>query len=301
MMEETKRKGLGRGLSALLEEDADDYATIDRLRSSKEIPIELLRPNPYQPRQWFDDERLNDLVDSIREKGILQPILVRRAKDSPNAYEIIAGERRWRAAQLAQIHQIPVIIKELTDAEALEVAIIENIQRQDLTAIEEAEGLQRLLAEFGHTQEKLAEVVGKSRSHIANTLRLLQLPQPIRQMLQDGALTAGHARALITARDPIELAKRIVAQGLNVRQTEKLAQEESGEPRPKSKAAGRGAGAEKDADTLALEQEVSTKLGLKVSIQHGGGESGVVQIAYATLEQLDEVCRRLSHQGESII
>jgi len=289
MSEETRRQGLGRGLSALLGDDTKDYASLDRVRSTKEVPIERLHPGKYQPRRRFDADEIAELVESVRTRGILQPILVRRLGDGPDeTFEIVAGERRWRAAQQAQLHQVPVVIKDLSDSDALEVALIENLQRQNLTALEEAEGYKRLMDEFGHTQEELAKSLGKSRSHVANTLRLLGLPDEIKQFIDDGKLTAGHARALLTSSDPIGLAQRAVRQNLNVRQVEKLAQEASAKPRSAA-VAPRG----KDADTRALENDITTALGLPVSIHHGA-KGGEVRVSYKTLEQLDEICRRLA-------
>lgn len=281
-----KRTHLGRGLMALLGDEAVETAPADRSVSSRMMPTEMLRPGKFQPRMGFDDEQFKSLVDSVREKGILQPILVRRDPDSAQRYEIVAGERRWRAAQQAQLHEVPVVVRDLGDRDALEFALVENIQRQDLTAIEEAEGYRRLMDEFGHTQEGLAQAVGKSRSHVANMLRLLNLPQPVRDMVQSAALSAGHARALVNAANPQQLAERIVKKGLNVRQTERLVQAGKS-PR------GRKAAPLKDADTLAIEREMSNLLGLKVAIsfRKRGGE---LVIHYKTLDQLNEVLRRIS-------
>ena len=222
MTEDSKRRGLGRGLSALLEEDAGDYTTLDRLRPAKEIPIEAIQPNRDQPRRRFDEAELESLAESIRVNGILQPILVRRLDDSDSSFEIIAGERRWRAAQLCGVHNIPVVIRDIKEAETVELALIENIQREDLTPLEEAEAFQHLIAEYGQTQDEISAMIGKSRSHVANMVRLLSLPEPVREMLQDGRLSAGHARALVGQDDAETLAKRIVAGGLNVRQAEQL-------------------------------------------------------------------------------
>lgn len=285
----TRPVGLGRGLSALLGSDAADYATLDKVRTAKEVPIELLRANRYQPRHVFNAEALDELVDSIREKGILQPILVRRVADSADQYEIIAGERRWRAAQKAKLHKVPVVIKDLTDGEMLEVALIENIQRSDLTPIEEARGYERLMNEFSHTQEQLSQLVGKSRSHVANLLRLLTLPKELQDMLADGRLTMGHARALINADDPVALAKRIVQDNLNVRATEDLARA----AKPKGARGGGPRGRERDPDTAALELDLSQTVGLKVTIMQRSNEAGELRIAYSTLEQLDDLCQRL--------
>jgi ParB family chromosome partitioning protein len=278
---------LGRGLSALLGDDAQDYAALDAVRDAKTVPIEHLRPNRLQPRRDFNEEEIESLTESIREQGILQPILVRRDTERQNAYEIIAGERRWRAAQRAKLHEVPVLIKEISDEKALEVALVENIQRQDLNPLEEAEGYRRLMTEFHHTQDDLARVVGKSRSHVANTLRLLGLPDELKEMVARHTLTAGHARALLNAEDPVRLARTVAGRGLNVRQTEKLVQR-----RRDQAAAARPP--EKDADTVALERELANLLGLKVSI-HFRGAGGEVVIHYSTLEQLDDVLQRLSH------
>ena len=291
--DKAQRPRLGRGLSALLGDNGSDYAALDAVRESKTVPVEYLRPNRFQPRREFDEDELDSLADSIREQGILQPILVRRDSDNVNGYEIIAGERRWRAAQRARLHEVPVLIKDLSDQKALEVALVENVQRQDLNAIEEAEGYQRLMRDFSHTQEDLARVVGKSRSHVANTLRLLGLPDEVKALVSKHELSAGQARALLNAADAVKLAHQIVAQGLNVRQTEKLAQAGRETRSPASPIAN------KDADTMALERELSNVLGLKVTIDfHKDG--GKVTIAYSSLEQLDDVVQRLSHapQGD---
>lgn len=285
MTEEGKRKQLGRGLSALFGDEGADYAELDRVRVSKPVPIEYLQPGRFQPRRHFDETEIEGLVDSIRANGILQPILVRRLPESPDRFEIVAGERRWRAAQKAALHEVPVIVKELADGDALEIALVENLQRQDLAPLEEAEAYRRLMEEFGHTQEDVARVLGKSRSHIANTVRLLELPQAVKSLLEEGKLSAGHARALLGAPEAEKLAHQIVSRGLNVRQTEHLARGEKEEGRRKAPP--------KDADTRALEAEVSNLLGLKVTINHRGA-GGVVMIGYHTLEQLDELLRRLS-------
>jgi ParB family chromosome partitioning protein len=285
MAADEKRKNLGRGLSALLGEDSQDYAQLDKLRVSKPVPIEFIKPGRYQPRHRVDDEPMKELAQSIAEKGILQPILVRRDAGQADAYEIIAGERRWRAAQMAGLHEVPVIVKDLSDSEALEIALVENLQRLDLSPLEEADGYRRLMDEFQHTQEQLAKTVGKSRSHVANMMRLLGLPEPVKQMLDTGQLTAGHARALLNAPNPIDLAERIVQRGLNVRQAETLAQAKPAKPKPPA--------ARKDADTLALEQHLSEILGLRVEIR-AEGKGGAVVIRYASYEQLDYILERLS-------
>lgn len=287
-----KRAGLGRGLSALFGEASEDYASLDRVRQTKQVPVEFLHPGRFQPRRKFDEASIAELTQSVKEKGVLQPLLVRRHPDRPNAYEIIAGERRWRSAQAAGLHEVPVVVRDLSDREALELSIIENVQRQDLTPLEEAEGYRRLLDEFKHTQEDLARTLGKSRSHIANTLRLMALPEPIKTMLHEGALTAGHARALLTAPNPVALAEKVVADGLNVRQTEALAKgEDTAAPRPGLPVA--KAGTEKDADLLSLEESLSEQLGLKVLIATRG-KGGTLTIQYKSLDQLDDVLRRLT-------
>lgn len=289
-----KRQGLGRGLSALLGEDAEDYAALDRARTTREVPVEQLRPGRNQPRRRFDPEEAASLVVSVRERGILQPILVRRVEaeeEGAEAFEIVAGERRWRAAQEAQLHQVPVVIKELSDTDALEVALIENLQREDLSPLEEAEGYRRMTEDFDYTQERVAHAIGRSRSHLANMLRLLTLPDSVKEMLDDGRLSAGHARTLVGSEDAEKLAKKIVSGGLNVRQAERLAQ--GGSALAKKRA---GRTAEKNADTVALEGDMSAALGLPVTIQHKGDKGGQVRIAYGTLEQLDEICRRLAHR-----
>lgn len=292
---EHKRRNLGRGLSSLLGEDEPaDLGELDKLRSSKTVPVEFVRPGRFQPRHNFDDERFQELVESVRAKGILQPILVRRHPDDRNSYEIIAGERRWRAAQMAQLHDVPVIIREFSDKEALEVALVENLQRQDLSAIEEAEGYRRLMEEFQHTQEDLGKVVGKSRSHVANTLRLLTLPALVRTMVEEGTLSAGHARALLGSPNAEALAEKVAAKGLSVRQTEKLAQSEGGKTARSSGAADKPGEERRDADTVALERDLSNLLGLKVNIKFFGS-GGELTIHYNSLEQLDDVLHRLSN------
>ena len=289
----TRKSKLGRGLSVLFGEESQDYAELDRLRQSKTVPVEFLHPGRFQSRRNFDQQELDSLAESIRRNGVLQPILVRRHPEAANAYEIVAGERRWRAAQQAQLHEVPVVIREFSDRDALEVALVENIQRQDLTALEEAEGYQRLMSEFGHTQEDLAQALGRSRSHVANTLRLLGLPDAIKGMLLSRALSAGHARALINADDPVALAQQVVKRGLNVRQAEKLAAKGSGKKPPRANAA-----TEKDPDTLALERDLSNLLGLKVTISFHGPKGGNLVIHYQTLEQLDDVLQRLTAQAD---
>ena len=290
-----ERRGLGRGLSALMADVgvSDDGGQDDRpaRRLDQNIPVERIEPNPEQPRRTFSQDRLEELAASIREKGVIQPLILRRNPRDPEKYEIVAGERRWRAAQLAQLHEVPAVIRELDDTEVLEVAIIENIQRSDLNPVEEAAGYRQLMDRFGHTQEKLAEALGKSRSHIANLLRLLNLPDDVLALLRDGEISTGHARALITTDDPSALAKEVVAKGLSVRQTEALAKG----PKPSVSAKPKAEKPEKDADTRALEQDLSAAVGMSVVINHDlDMESGAVVIKYKSLEDLDELCRTLS-------
>ena len=291
MIDEARQKGLGRGLSALLGEDDDDYATLDRVRTPREVPVEQLTPNPFQPRHRFNNDEIEALADSIREHGIIQPIIVRRHFEGSDRYEIIAGERRWRAAQRAQLHQVPIVIRDLDDTKLLEVALVENVQREDLSPLDEASAYQRLIEDFGHTQDALAKIVGKSRSHVANMLRLLGLPDIVKAMLDDGAITAGHARAILAAEDPEGLAQIVVSKQLSVRETEQRAQ-----PKDPTTPRQRQAQPEKDPDTLALENDISTALGLHVEIRSSPNHSGEVKIRYGSLEQLDEVCRRLCHR-----
>lgn len=295
-----RMRGLGRGLSSLFEdEEKIDYATLENVLNIRELPIEFLKPGRNQPRQTFDPERIQELSDSIRERGLLQPILVRPVEGREDEYEIIAGERRWRAAQIARLHQVPVVIKEIDDRTALEISIIENVQRENLSPIEEAMGYQRLMHEFAHTQLELSEIVGKSRSHISNLTRLLNLPEEVRNMLDSGELSASHARSLVSAADPVALARQIRDQGLNVRDAETLVRQSRprrGRPRkirPKK--------VEKDADTLALEQTLSDSLGLKVEVEHEGEGGGRVVVRYTTLEQLDDVSHRLRRPPSGLL
>ena len=290
MAEELSRPRLGRGLAALIGDTGTEQASIERLRNTRRVPIAFLRPNPRNPRRFFDPEELQELTDSIREKGVIQPILVRTVAGAMDSYEIIAGERRWRAAQAANLHEVPVHLLEVDDREALEIAIIENVQRADLNALEEAMGYQELIEQFSYSQSDLAKVVGKSRSHVANTVRLLKLPASVQTHLRDGRLTAGHARALLTSDNPEKVAEEIVSKGLNVRQVEALAQAEAEKEGRQSKARPR---LEKDADTMALEKGLSDALGLVVIIDHRGA-GGELRIRYKTIEQLDMVCRRLN-------
>ena len=294
MSDDISKRRLGRGLAALIGEmdqplpvgDARPVVNPDRL-----VPIEFIVRNPKNPRRYFDESELQDLASSIRQHGIVQPVMVRTI--GTERYEIIAGERRWRAAQLAGYVEIPVIVRDMDDRTALEIAIVENVQRSDLNPLEEALGYDQLIAEHGYTQNDPGEIIGKSRSHVANSLRLLKLPDPVRDMLAAGSLSAGHARALITTSDPTALAKTIVAKGLSVRDTERLAQNDikaQSNPQPSGTR-----GNDKDSDTLALERTLSDSLGLDVSINHRGS-AGQVKIAYKSLEQLEEICRLLERR-----
>jgi ParB family chromosome partitioning protein len=284
-MSTTKRPmRLGRGLSALMGEASAPTPGPASREGIRTLPVELLQPGPFQPRGPIDPGPLQELADSIKEHGVLQPILVREKPGSLGEYEIIGGERRWRAAQLAQLHEVPVLLRNLDDTAAMAAALVENLQRQDLNALEEAEGLRRLIDEFGLTQDQLGQAVGKSRSHVANTLRLLNLPERVRELLRDGALTAGHARALLTAPDAEILALQVVDRGLNVRQTEALAAQKPRDPATKPAQA---------PETAALERDLSSRLGLKVSIRHAG-KGGQVSINYRDLDQLDGLIRLLN-------
>lgn len=291
-----RKRGLGRGLSALMADVAETEAVASKGPSAAEqmVPIERISPNPEQPRKRFEKSDLDDLAASIREKGVIQPLIVRAREDG--TFEIVAGERRWRAAQMAQLHELPVIVRAFTDVEVLEVAIIENIQRADLNAIEEAAGYRQLMEKFGHTQEKMAEALGKSRSHIANLLRLLNLPEPVIELVRGGELSAGHARALVPAQDPLGLAKQIVKGGLSVRATEALVKKESaGGSETGTASTAPQKTAEKDADTKALEGDLSAATGMKVVIDHKPGqERGRLSVQYKSLEELDTLCRMLS-------
>ncbi len=275
-------RSLGRGLSALLGDDSEATPGRTEALRSRTLPVAFLRPNPLQPRRNFDEEELTGLSELIAEKGVLQPILVRPTAKH-DSYEIIAGERRWRAAQRAKLHEVPVLVREFSDAESLEIAIIENVQRSNLNPIEEAAGYQELVDRFNYTQEQLARVIGKSRSHIANLLRLLKLSPRIQGLLREGKISAGHARTLVTAGDPETLVDQILAQGLNVRDVEKKARQARTGQTP----------APKDADTRALEHSLSDALGLSVAIDHAGQKGGTLTIRYRNLEQLDQVIRLL--------
>ena len=280
---------LGRGLAALI----GDMAPIEAPRVAesggiRRLPVDFIIANRANPRRDFDPDQLEELANSIKEKGVMQPLLVRPSRGDPNLFELIAGERRWRAAQKAGLHEVPVIIRDVDDREALELAIIENVQRADLNPLEEALGYEQLIEQFAYSQNEMAQVIGKSRSHVANTLRLLKLPEGVRDSLARGELTAGHARTLITADDPGTLAARIIDEGLNVRQAEALAQDVSDRPARAPRAS-----KNKDADTVALERRLGAALGLAVVITHGE-RGGKLEIRYRTLEQLDELCRKLA-------
>lgn len=292
MTDESKRSNLGRGLAALLGEDDGEAAAAaaGAQRGQSQAPIERLHPSRVQPRQDFDEEAIDSLAASIKEQGLLQPILVRPHPEQPGEFEIVAGERRWRAAQRAKLHSVPILVRELSDGEALELAIVENVQRQDLNPVEEALAYRQLIEEFGHIQDQVARVVGKSRSHVANTLRLLNLPQNALNLLRDGALTAGHARAVLAASDPEALAQAIVTEGLTVRQAEQRATAGVDDPAAQKKTP--RSTPEKDADTLALERDLSSQLGLQVLIDHRG-QGGSLTVQYSSLEQLDSIVQRL--------
>ncbi|WP_033920589.1 ParB/RepB/Spo0J family partition protein [Sphingomonas sp. 37zxx] len=291
------RPGLGRGLSALLGDAApardapNEDGSMPTASGLRMLPVSSLTPHPGQPRRHFDEAALEDLAQSIAQRGLIQPIVVRpHGKD----YQIVAGERRWRAAQRARLHEVPVIVRDLDDAETLEIALVENIQRQDLNAIEEADAYHKLIEAFGHTQEALAKLVGKSRSHVANLLRLLDLPVMVQKQVIEGALTMGHARALINAPDPETLAERVITKGLSVRETEKLAREKQGGGSPRKSGGGHDpVSSDGNADIEALERQLGDVLGLVVRVAHAG-QGGVLTISYSTLDQLDMVCQRLS-------
>ena len=300
--EKTKSRGLGRGLSALFEDD-EDFApggdvleTIENNTSGRiTVGVEQLYPGASQPRAKFDEEALTQLAESISTHGLLSPLLVRADRAVPDRYEIIAGERRWRAAQKAQLHEVPVIILDIDDQEALEIALVENLQREDLSPIEEAKGYQRLIDEYGHSQQKLAEILGKSRPHITNMMRLLSLPEAVLKHLEEGDLTIGHARALLPSSDSEALAAEVIREGLSVRNTEKLVAEQIGRPEKTKGSAPTKKGLQKDADTLALENDLSSILGMRVVISPSNNKaSGSIKIDYKTLDQFDEICGRLT-------
>lgn len=294
MADNKKNKGLGRGLSSLLADvnipDAQE-AVNSPAAAEQILPIEHIHPNPDQPRRTFTDSDLNDLSNSIATKGVIQPLIVRPDPQRVGEYQIVAGERRWRASQLAKLHELPVVIRDLDDVEVLEIAIIENIQRADLNPVEEAQGYRQLMDKFGHTQEQVSKGLGKSRSHIANLLRLLNLPDEVQIFVRDGKLSAGHARALVNTQNPLELAKQIIRGKLSVREAEALIRKGGAQvqKRPQSKAP------RKDADTRAIEADLSAHLGVKVDIDHqSGGQAGEIRLKYKDLEQLDTLCRLLT-------
>ncbi len=288
-MADEARSRLGRGLASLIGDVGGEAAHLERPRAQRKVPIEFLKPNPRNPRRAFSESELQELASSIKQHGVIQPIAVRPVKGTPDRYEIIAGERRWRAAQLAGLHDVPIVPLDVSDSDALELAIIENVQREDLNAIEEAQGYHALANEFKRTQEDIAKIVGKSRSHVANMMRLTNLPDEVQAHIVSGKLSAGHARALLAVPDAIATAKIILAQGLNVRQVETLVHEIGGS-QPKARNS-RGV-LVKDPDTLALEKRVGDILGLSVKVDHKG-PSGTMHIKYRDLEQLDEILRRL--------
>jgi len=289
MPDDSGRSRLGRGLAALMGDVGEETKTVERGRNQRRVAIEFVRPNPRNPRRNFAETELDELAASMRERGIIQPIVVRPVRGAADSYEIIAGERRWRAAQRAGLHTVPIVQLDVSDSEALELAIIENVQRTDLNPLEEAMGYQSLADEYQHSQDAIAKIVGKSRSHVANTLRLLKLPESVKAYIAAGKISAGHARMLIGQPDPERIARDIVERGLNVRQVEALAQERAEASGTKLKTRTRTA---KDANTLALEKRLSDKLGLAVKIEHRG-EGGVIDIRYRSLDQLDDVVRRL--------
>lgn len=295
MSDEQSKKRLGRGLAALIGEmdnvDNNKPASQSKISPDQQIPIEFVVRNAANPRQNFDHDDLVDLARSIRKHGIVQPIVVRRVNN--DQYEIIAGERRWRAAQQAELTEIPVLVRDVDDKTALEIAIVENVQRADLNPLEEALGYEQLMSHYGYTQNDLGEVIGKSRSHVANSLRLLKLPDSVRDMLVDGSLSAGHARALVSTSNPLALAKLIVEKGLSVRDAERLAQEDINGISQQSE---KKETFQKDADTMALEKSLTDVLGLKVQLDHKG-EKGKLQISYKSLEQLDSICKLLGVAG----
>ncbi len=284
MSSSISKKGLGRGLSSLMGDTKDISTSTETSNQETKISIANLKPSPSQPRRLFDKNSINELAESIKSKGLVQPILVRPSSKEPGIYEIIAGERRWRAAQIAQLHEVPAVIRKLDDVEALEIAIIENVQRSDLSPIEEAAGYKRLIKNHGHTQEALSEIVGKSRSHIANIIRLLSLPQSIQDMISEGKISSGHARAIMNSAFPEQLAEKIVSENLSVRAAEELVkQKKSGVKKIKLK----------DPDTVDLENNLTAKLGLNVSIDHKGKKGGSIKIEYKSLDQLELVTSKL--------
>lgn len=287
-----KNRGLGRGLSALMADVGPEQNTATPRKAETHVPVERVHPNPDQPRRAFNEDALSELASSIKEKGIIQPLIVRPLADKPDNYEIVAGERRWRAAQIAQLHEVPVIVRSFDDTEVLEIAIIENIQRADLNPVDEAAGYRQLMDRFGHTQEQMSQALGKSRSHIANLLRLLNLPDDVQRMLTEGQISAGHARALVGHPFASALARQIIEGGLSVRDAERLAKQDTNKAAATPKAK-KPAGA-KDADTVQIEAELAATLGMKVSIDHSDdGEGGKMVLNYRNLDQLDDLLRAL--------
>ncbi len=289
-MADEARSRLGRGLASLIGDVGGEAAHLERPRTQRKVPIEFLKPNPRNPRRSFSDTELGELSDSIKQHGVIQPIVVRPVKGVQDRFEIIAGERRWRASQIAGLHEVPIVPVDVSDSDALEIAIIENVQREDLNALEEALGYHALANEFKRSQDEIAKIVGKSRSHVANMMRLTKLPEEVQALIASGQLSAGHARALIGVPDPLASAKRVVEEGLNVRQAEALAHVEGVPVRKPRQARG---GNVKDPDTIALEKRVSDALGLTVKVDHRN-PGGAVHIRYSELEQLDEIVRRLA-------
>ena len=292
-MADEARSRLGRGLASLIGDVGGEAAHVERPRAQRKVPIEFLKANPRNPRRAFSDAELGELAESIKQHGVIQPIVVRPVRGAQDRFEIIAGERRWRASQMAGLHEVPIVPVDVSDSDALEIAIIENVQREDLNAMEEAQGYHALADEFKRSQDEIAKIVGKSRSHVANMMRLTKLPDEVQRFIASGELSAGHARALIGVTNSTAVARRVVAEGLNVRQAEALAHAEGVPERKPQKPRG---GKVKDPDTVALEKRISDALGLKVSVDHRN-PGGTVQIRYRDLDQLDEVVRRLEIGG----
>ena len=293
-----KARGLGRGLNALFEDEEGEFSQADSHepaagRKRDMIGVDQLEPGPGQPRKVFHDDALDELSESVKQHGVLQPLLVRSQDENSGKYQIVAGERRWRAAQKAQLHEVPVIVLSITDAEAFEIALIENLQREDLDPVDEAMGYQKLVDEHDYTQEKLAQSLGKSRSHIANMMRLLQLPEIVQKHLSEGKISIGHARALITAENAEELVKQVIRENLSVRETEKLVADSQGRKQKTTKRAAKSQ-PKKDVDTLALEEEISGKIGMRVSIDSHDGKKGKLSIEFKSLDQLDALLQKLS-------
>jgi ParB family chromosome partitioning protein len=293
-MADEARSRLGRGLASLIGDVGGEAAHVERPRAQRKVPIEFLKANARNPRRHFSDAELGELAESIKQHGVIQPIVVRPVRGAQDRYEIIAGERRWRASQIAGLHEVPIVPVEVSDSDALEIAIIENVQREDLNAMEEAQGYHALADEFKRSHEEIAKIVGKSRSHVANMMRLTKLPDDVQAFIASGQLSAGHARALIGVPNSTAVARRVVAEGLNVRQTEALAHDEGvPERKPQKARAGKVA---KDPDTVALEKRISDALGMKVSVEHRD-PGGTVQIRYRDLDQLDDIARRMGAES----